>query len=305
MNSKAYNHLFDFLRFPETANVNQAAYDRARLQDVEKAKQSRPHFLPVRHDLPAAISTLPIRSATEELNYDVIVTGAITDGEDRRANFYRRRNEEAFIDVGDESDVHLSLDALAGKSVATGGLAGVQRFLSPFILREKITISLEIFQETAIADVVWTTFTALRVFTPNHREAQLTALERSQVLDAIGRYSVPQPRYLVMPVEFDANGVASPKSPKHEEPLLIYGFRSTFSDALVNFGLTSTDSFSNSLFPIEALCAEPNNGRKLFEYLLEPIFLPVGQQLYFKLENTKDDVLFATDGQIEFLCKTP
>jgi hypothetical protein len=304
MKSSALNHLIDLERFPGQTASSQAAYDRKRMQDIETSKLSRPHFLPVQIALPGAVQTLPLSAQTEDLNHNVVIFGGISDAEARKGSFYRRRNEEAFVDAGEEAGVRLSIDALGGKSVAAAGTPGVQRFVTPFRLIEHDTLTVEVYQETNVADVVSFVFNGIRVFTPQHADGQLSQAERSQVQQAIARYASPQPRFLVAPVTFNG-GKATTQTPKHDEPLLIYGFRSTFTDAMVNFGLSSSDSFSNSSFPIWALCAEPNNGQMLFQHLMFPIFVPARQQLYFRLENTIDGTNFATDGQIEMLAATP
>lgn len=305
MNSKALNHLIEKLRFPQLANVNQAAYNKKRLENVIEAKQSRPEFLPLQNVLPASIQTLPVSAQTETLEHDVIVFGGITDGESRRANIYIQRKDRSLVDLGDEANAQLSLDALVGKSVASAGYAGIAKFLSPFILRERKTITLEIYQDTAIADTVSTVFTGLRIFTPQHAEGQLSAEQTKEVLETINLYDCPQNRYMVCPVVFDVNGTARAETPRKDEPVLIYGFRTTFTDAKINLGLSSSNSFARESFPIWALANEPNNANGLFTRLVQPIYVPRNKQLYFTLENTIDGVNFATDGQIEILAKTP
>jgi hypothetical protein len=304
MKSSALNHLIDRLRFPATAATSQAAYDRLRLTDVENAKLTRPEFIQIQNALPGTNQTLPISEQSEALDHDVILTGGITDAEDRQGNFYVKRTDDAYTIVGDEANVRLSIDALLGKSVATAGLAGVQDLISPILLEERQTITLQVYDDPAVADTVTTVFKGLRVFSPTQADGQLTGAERDEVNTAIAKYSSPQPRFITVPVTFASNE-ASAQTPKLDEPVLVHGFRSTFTNALINFGLSSADSFSTDPFAIWALCAEQNNARMLYQPLKFPMFIPSKKRLYFELFDSIDGVTFATDGQLELFATTP
>jgi hypothetical protein len=306
MQNSAFNHLVSVLQYPASAAAKQAEYDRLRLHAVESAARQRPHFLPVKHTLPSVAQNLPIPAYTDELNHDVIITGAITDGEDRNIKFYRDREAKPLIRYGDQSNPKLSIDAIAGHSVASAGVSGVQRFPAPFILQRKEIMTVEMYQESSPGqeEIVYTVFNGYRIYTPQHAEAQLPDDVLRRVKSGIKERAVPESRYAVCPVNFDSTGQAVSETPKTEEPLLILGFRSTFTDALVNFGFDGELSFSKSAFPIWALANEATNNRNNFNMLMTPVFLAPNEQLLFSLKNTIDSVVFATNGQIEVLMKT-
>jgi hypothetical protein len=301
----SFDHLKNLLANPQNGDALQRTYNAKRMANAEFALLSRPHFLPVIHTLPAAPETMPVAETTEQLNHPVIVFGAITDGEDRKARFARDREARAIVRYGSQS-VKLSLDALAGHSVASAGLPGVYRFPEPFLLDTNDVLTLEIYQETTpgVEEQVATVFCGERVYRANSAEATMEPRVRASVLDAISRRPAPEPRELVCPVAFDADGFATAETPRADEPLMILGFRSTFTDALINFGFDGDTSFARSRFPIWALCSEPNNGRQLYQMLKSPLFLPANQQLQFSLKNTIDGNLIATDGNIEVLART-
>lgn len=300
----SFDHLKSILQKPGLAAQTQAAYDRQRMADVETAARTRPHFLPIQHTLPAAISSLPIPGTTEPLKHDVIVYGGITDGEDRHAKFYRSVEGRAIVRYGSEQGLMLSLDALLGHSVASGGVPGVNHWPEPMLLRADKSLNLEIFQETAVADVVSTVFCAERVYKPEADEATLTKKERDQILEHIKFRPAPEPRFDVLQVAFDGDGFATAVSPKADEPRLCVGFRSTFSHALINLGFDGGNSFAKERFPIWALCSEPGNTRQIYQYLKSPLYIPPNQQLLFDLKNSIDGVAFAPDGNIEMLLRT-
>lgn len=306
MQNSAFNHLVSILQYPESAAAKQAEYDRTRLHAVELALRQRPHFLPVKHTLPSTAQNMPIAAYTDELNHDVIITGAVTDGEDRNIKFYRDREAKPFIRYGDAENAKLSLDAIAGHSVATAGVAGVQRFPAPFILPRRDVLTVEMYQETSpgTQEIVYTVFTGFRVYTPNHAEAQMPEEVKRRVQASIKERAAPEMRFAVCPVAFDGTGNATTETPRTEEPLLVLGFRSTFTDALINFGFDGELSFAKDKFPIWALTNESNNARNNFNMLLSPIFLPPNEQLLFALKSTIDGSLFATNGNIEVLMKT-
>lgn len=303
----SYEHLRESLLRPRDAAVLQARFDKKRFNDVVRAKQSRPHFLYVSHDLPAAISGSPIQSFTEELNHDVILHGAITDGESRNIRFLNGREPVSLVNYGREANLKLSLDAIAGHSVASAGYAGVSRFPEPFLLRASEILNVECYQETAVADLVSTVFCGERIYPANAAEAMLTESEKRTIEQFIKKRPAPETRYGLFPVVFDADGNATGETPKVNEPRLILGFRSTFTDALVNLGFDSDNAFSKQKFPLWALAAEPNNARGVFQMLKSPLYVGTNQQLLFSFKNQINDVApgpFATNGNIEVLMRT-
>jgi hypothetical protein len=306
----SFDHLKSLISNPAGAAAAQKAYDAKRLADVEKAYRSRPHFLPIYHTLPAAAESMPVEESTEPLNHDVIVWGAITDGEDRNALIYRDTESLPIVRFGNQSGLMLSLDAIAGHSVASGQFHGPLTYPEPYLIPRDQSLALAVYQEAnpGVEEQVATVFCAERVYSTAAEEATLPADVRAEVLRWIAARPAPEPRYEVLPVAFDADGFATAETPRASEPMLAIGFRSTFTDATVNFGFDGDSSFSKAKFPIWALCSEPGNNRALFQMLKTPLLIPTRQQLLFSFFNKIDTVaaagLEATDGNIEVLLRT-
>lgn len=302
----SFDHLKNILQYPADAARLQAAFDARRLADVEKACRARPHFVPITHTLPAAVTSTPVVESSDALNHDVIIHGAITDGEDRNIRFYRDVESQSIVRYGDRSNQKLSLNAIAGHSVASAGLPGVFRYPEPFLLRQDTFLTLEMYQETnpGATETVATVFCGERVYTAGSDEGKLSGNFRESVLEHIRRRPAPETRYAMFSVAFAADGTADGETPKASEPQLILGFRTTFTDALVNLGFDSDNSFSKAKFPIWALCSEADNGRGLFQMLKSPLPVPANQQLLFSFKNTIDGSLMATNGNIEIISRT-
>ena len=114
--SNSFQHLISLLQFPEQAANNQAQVDKQRMAAVEMALLLRPHFLPVTHNLPATAQNLPIPESTDDdLNYPIVVTGAITDATEKKADFYIERDNAKPL-VRSINNAHLSFDAFSGKN---------------------------------------------------------------------------------------------------------------------------------------------------------------------------------------------
>jgi hypothetical protein len=300
--SNNFQHLVSLLQFPEQAKVNQEQVNKARLFAVERALTLRPHFLPVTHDLPAVAQNLPIPASTDDdLNYPVIITGAITDSTGKQADFFIERDNSKPI-IRTVNNSRLSLEAFAGKNKDNAGFEGVLHFAEPFTLNASQSITLQIYNDTIAAAQVNTVFLGNRVYKPSNAEAQLSEETRRDVLENINKRPTPMNRFAVCPVIFAADGTATVETPKADEPLLILGFRSTFTNALVNFG-NGTDFFCKKHFPLWALASEKDNGNRLFNHLNSPIFLGKRQQLLFSFKNRINDLL-ADNGQLEILMRT-
>jgi hypothetical protein len=298
-NERAFEHLVASLHNPQTSQRNQEQLNKERFDAVLNALKQRPHYLSVRVALPANAQNLPVSQSTGELKFDCIITGAITDGTDKKINFRRdTENGKQFVSVG-SANTQLSLEAIAGKSLESAGTNGIQP-LSPFILRAGEGLTVEIFRPVdAPAEVVTVVFCGYRVFTAAYANEGFTDKIRREVLNAINQTETPEPRFAAIPVKFNAGGNATAETPKTSEPRLVYGFRSTFQNALVNFGFDSNSIFSKDFFPIWAMAAESGNNTENYRMLKTPLFIEPQQQLYFNFKNTIDGVNLAANGQIE------
>ena len=300
---RAFNHLVESLNNPQLSQSNQSKFNDERLQKVKDSLVGRPQFLPVQITLPPAAQTFPVSETTSELKFDVIITGAITDGEGKQVNLKRdTENGTPFVSVGTEAGAKISLDALAGKSLEASGVNGIQP-LPPFLLRAGEGLTLEIYKPdaTTASEVVSIVFVGYRVFSQAVSNESFNDKIKAQVTNAIAQRATPEPRFSVCPVTFDADGTATAETPKTSEPRLILGFRSTFKNALVNLGFDTNTAFSRDLFPIWALASEDGDNSENYRMLKSPIFREPQQQLYFTFLNSINGTVFAENGQIEVL----
>jgi hypothetical protein len=305
----AFSFLSQRLQYPLHGSQAQADFDRQRMSSVEQALRYRPQFLPVQHTLPAAAASAPIAETTDIINYPVIITGAISDQESRNCRIYRNQSAKSLINYGSESNLKLSMDAIFGHSVATAGFAGVRELDYPLRLDQQEYITLEIYQETSPGsnETVTSCLVGVRCLQPATLVAQLSAAVRSAVERAIKLRPSPEYKYAICQVEFDSDGNALCETPRDpDEPMLILGHRSTFTDASVSMGFSDNFGFSEQPFPIWALCAERNNARNPWQYLPAPLFVEPNRQVRYSLKNTIDTTsgLVATDGNIEVLMRT-
>lgn len=298
---RGFEHLVDKLNNPNLAQQNQAKYNEERFQNVLESLRVRPVFLPVQISMPAAVQSLPLSGYTTELKYPVIITGAITDGEQKKISFgFNNEYTKPFVSTN-QNATQLSLDAIAGKSLQSAGRNGIQEF-EPFLLPANETLTVDVYKPVATAgvEVVTICFVGYRVYTENFVLENLTEKIKTNVREEINKRLTPQQRFDACAVTF-SNNRAVAETTKVDEPRLIYGFRTTFSDALVTLGFDNNEAFSKDYFPIWALAAEAGNNPDNYRYFKRPIFLAAGEQLYFAFKDSINGTVIAVNGQIEII----
>lgn len=288
----AFDHLVDLIQDPPTGVAAQARINADRLKQIEYQLQFRPQFLPLVNTLPAAATTVPVPEFTYQgLTYDTIVTGAITDGEDRNIQFYYGTDVEyKLFKFGNDGDLKLSLDAIAGHNVNTAGYAGVKNWPLPMTLPANIPLLMSMYQDASPGYEfnVNTTFNGVRVYPKNSAESFLTGDARELVTNYINRTGTPTVRWATLKVEFDAAGQAIAKTPRYtNEVYSILGWRSTFTNAMVNLAFDGefNAAWGTEKFPLWALAAEPGNPQKMWEMLPVPVFVPPKRQVVLSLSD--------------------
>lgn len=296
---RGFEHLVDKLNNPNLAQQNQAKYNDERFENVKNALRIRPVFLPVQIEMPAAVQSLPLSGYTTELKYPVIITGAITDGEQKKISFgFNNEYTKPFVSTN-QTNTQLTLEAIAGKSLQSAGRNGIQEF-EPFLLPANETLQVDVYKPvlTAGVEVVTICFVGYRVFSENSVSESLTEKIEKNVRAEIAKRITPQQRFDACAVTF-ADNKATTYTTKVDEPRLIYGFRTTVSDALVTLGFDNNEAFSKDYFPIWALASEVGNNPDNYRFLKRPIFLAAGEQLYFALKDSINGTVIAQNGQIE------
>lgn len=315
--NEALNHLVDLIQDPAKGRAAQLEVNKRRRQEIERYVQFRPQYLPMQHILPAVASSVPITATTDEgLQYDTIVTGAITNGENRNVKLYYNTDlEYRLFKFGNTPNLKQTLDSIAGHDVNTAGFPGVLNWPYPMGLPENVPLYMEMYQESSpgAEQSVWTVFNGLRVYPTNAAETFLSGTAGSLVDRMIEQTPTPGVRWAVAKVEFNAQGQATAYSPRYiNEVYSVLGFRVT-NAALGSYGLVNVAfdgdfnaSFGTQPFPMFAMAAEPGNTQKVFEPLPVPLFIPPKRQLVFNIANAIDDSgNVAQDGNIEMLIVTP
>lgn len=304
-------HIIALTQYPERSTALQKAFNDVRMARIERQVRFRPEALYIKHTLPTAAQTMPIAAQTPEVSHDLILTGAITDAVDRDARPYYDWDQWPLFKFGNEPDTRLSMDAIAGKAMIAAGYAGVKKLAKPIALPANRVMNLEMYQDLSPADptIVSTVFTGTRALRTGYQDAELSTTERDLVWQYIQSTTAPSLRWASCVVDFNGASTCQAKLPAWtREPISIIGFRSSFSNALVNWSFEGEDNaaFAPVQFPIWALCAEPNNNHKQFEPLDVPLFIRPRRQPVFNLTNTIDGVVFApATGFIYALVATP
>lgn len=299
--ASAFEHLLDKLNNPSDALKKQGLYNQQRFETVLSGLRVRPAFLPVQIQMPAAVQSLPQSGQTNDLTYDVIITGAISDGEEKKINFgFNDENTKPFVSTG-ETATQISLEAIAGKSLESAGHNGIQTF-EPFLLRAGDTLNVDIYKPVATAGIETVTicFVGYRVYSEFLVQENFSQQSRENVQKEISKRVNRQQRFDTVKVTF-ADNRATAQTTKVNEPRLIWGFRTTVKNALITLGFDNNEAFSKDYFPIWALAAESGNNTDNYRYLKRPIFLAANQQLYFMLKDSINGSTLAEDGQIELI----
>jgi hypothetical protein len=306
---EAFNNIADIIFDPTLNRTAQLAYNDQRLAAVKRAVQFRPDFLTVQIPMPAEVQALPATRPTSRVVDNVIISGAITDGENKKINFKRdRENADRFVASEGGSNAQISLEAIAGNSSESKGVSQIQEFY-PFIMRKNDRLSISVYKPVATqaSDRVTVCFTGNTLISKARVDEFLTPEMLRMILSEIDLRVAPEDRYASCPVKFTGAGAAKTartNTPKFDEPRLITGFRTTVKHAMMNISFKKEGNFALENFPIWALAAEAGNTTETWRMLKVPIFLEPEQQLFFDLVNSIDGTTYAEDGDIEVRAPT-
>lgn len=305
-----FNHAISLRRFPGVdVDKKQEAVNKGRFDRIEKAFWRLPVYLPLRWDLPAAAPIAPIAATTSnQLDYDLLIVGAITDSPNRQIRFKNSNSEINPSYVGRDTTINLNAGDIAGTTMTFSNDAqvGIFYYTSPFILYKSQQITIEMFKEaTADAEVSNIVFVGYRIFSDKQTFAQAEADEIKDLKHFIALREVPRQVFMKSEVVFDVNGYARDvKTPDTDEPLIIRGVKTTLSNSLItSCKLQNGLEFVVGEVPCWALFCEPN-GHNNYYYFKEPIYLPRKTALQMTLKNTINGVNIDDDGSITWLCET-
>jgi len=292
----------------------QSDFDGKRRAKVQSALFTRPMFLPLTFEMTAAGQVSPYRDVTPSQPFDMVITGIKADSQTREIIIRRTEDEKPVVYVGEELNLYLRADEIAGQAATTGGgQLGVFYLPSPISLKANNRLTVEMFKTDATADVEKANIVLIgvRVFPKQYGEMLLDKAEQQQVEFLLRAREVPQLKFLKQSVDFDvagAGGVArNLYTPQVEEPLLIRGVRTTLRQSLIELGIQGEPTWTAEPTPIWAVAAEDELVSENYHWFSKPVFLHSKNTIEIsKITNSIDGSLIdaQTGNSITWICET-
>lgn len=313
-NNQSLNHLINIRRRPATARAAQDELNQQRLNRIQAILATRPHFSALKFTLPLAASISPITQNTPDFRHDFIVTGAITNSK-RPFEIERRNSRRPRIYIeSNDYETRFNLNEYAGEVVPSGGYNGVFYFPHPLVIGEGKFETFKVYKlDGSPKEFAWLALVGLRVFADTYAEAQLSPQQNERVRAAIISREAPETHHAKIKIDFDADGKATFKTPKFEEPHILRGIKSTFNDSLIRFGLEGEARLTSNpdenglgdFVPIWSVTAQPDNPRELYAWQQRGLFIDSNKRLYGELINTLDEgATTDEDGEITLILET-
>lgn len=308
------NHMIAIRANPEKAASLQAEMNAKRRAKVLSAMNVRPVFMPLSFEMAAAGQISAYRDTTESLAYDVLITGIKADTQTRDIIIRRNEDEKPIAYVGDEQNLFLRLDEIAGQSATLGGgQVGTFYLPSPILLKARTRLTVEMFKTdtTGTPEEANIVLIGVRVFPSEYGQMILNPSTREEIEQYLAMREVPATVYLKQLVEFDsaiAGGIARNLfSPTVPEPLLIRGVRTTLRQSLIELRLEGEPNWTVKPTPIWGVCGEDELIHDNYQWFSKPIFLPKSSAIEIeRITNSIDGSLIDAQatGTITWICET-
>lgn len=313
-NRETVDHLITLLSEPNRAAAAQADYNARRRSRVNRSLLTRPVFIPLSFEMAAAGQTSPYRQYTPTFNYDVVITGFKADTQTREI-IVRREDEKSLTYVGDELNLFLRTDELAGQCATNGGgQLGVFYPPQPEVLQAGRRFSVEMFKTdtTVDAEEANIVLVGFRVFPAGYGALMLDDVEKQRIERALSLRDTPRVVFLKVPVDFDAAGAGGLAeniiTPSVEEPLLVRGIRTTLRQSLVHgFRVQGEPDLTMGDVPVWGLAAEDELVHDNYQWFSRPIYLHSKTSIELqRITNSIDGNLIdaQTGNSITFLAET-
>ena len=311
---KYLDHAIAIRQQPENRAKLQSELNNWRRKRLVEAATVRPVFLPLEFTMTAAGQVSPYREYTRSLGYDVLILGVKADVQTREIIVRRTDSEAPLAYVGDEANLNLRVDDIAGISATVGGgQTGTFYLPAPITLNNGERLSVEMFKTdtTAGVEVANIVFIGVRVYNKAFAEALIDPVE-SQLIDRyIAARETPTDRFLKVAVAFDsaiAGGeAANIYTPKVEEPLLIKGIRTTLRQSTIELGIEGEPSWTYEGTPIWAVAGEDEMVHENYQWFSKPVYLHSNTIVEIRrIVNSIDGSLIdaQTGNTITFICET-
>lgn len=308
------NHVINKMQDPAGAGKLQAEFDAWRRKRLSEAATTRPVFHTLQFNMLAAAQTSPYRDTTQSLGYDVLITGIKADVAQRDIIIRRTESDLPICYVGDETNLNLRVDDIAGITATTGGgQTGTFYLPSPILVPAKTRLTIEMFKTdvTAAVEQANIVLVGVRVYHRSFAESLLDPAEKMLADQFIAMREIPRTVFLKQLVAFDsaiAGGEARNLfTPKVEEPLLIRGVRTTLRQSQIEIGVTGEPSWTVEPTPIWGVAGEDELGNDNYQWFSKPIYLHSGDTIEVRrIINSIDGTLIdvQTGNTLTWICET-
>lgn len=309
------DHLIKNRIFPEKARANQDEFNAKRRSRIESALNTRPFFIPLEFNMLAAGQVSPYRAITPQLNFDFIITGFKTDSNNRDILIRRTEDERPLVYTGDQTNVYLRTDDIAGLAATVGGgQIGTFYLPKPLMLYRGQRLTVEMFKTdtTPAAEEANIVLVGIRVFRREVGEIVLDKTERERIDFLMQAREAPSIRFLKQTVSF-SSGVAGGiddnlLTPEVPEPLLVLGVRTTLRQSLIQgLRLEGEPNWMPSATPVWAVMAEDELVHDNYQWFSRPIYLRSKQGIEIeRITNSIDgsNIDSQTGETITWICET-
>ena len=308
------DHAIKIRTEPQNAVKLQQELDAGRRKRVKESTCTRPVFLPLQFNMNAAGQIGAYRDITDHLAYDVIITGMKTDKQTRDIIIKYTENEQQLVRIGDNQNLFLRSDNLAGLTTDTGGgQLGVFYLPCPIILKAANRITIEMFKTdtTAAIEQANIVLIGVRVYRQDYTSEILDPLEKALIDKFISLREVPQVRVLKVGFDFPTALAAAEKTnlntPRVEEPLLVLGMRTTLRRSQIEIGIQGEPSWTVKPTPIWSVACEDEAVHENYLWFSKPVYLHSEEVINIRrVINSIDGLTLdnQTGNQITFICKT-
>lgn len=313
-NREYLDHLIRNRHQPQLRAANQKDLLTKRLAKVRSALMTRPFFMPLQFDMNAAGQVSPYRDTTQAQAFDTIIYGIKADVAQRDIVVRRTEDERPLIYVGDEINLYLRSDEIAGQgSTLGGGQLGVFPLPSPLLIPANTRLTVEMFKTDTTADVEQANIVlvGLRVFGEGFADTILDAAEREQIDFFARAREVPQIKFLKQRVNFETAGVGGVArnlfTPQIDEPLLIRGMRTTLRQSEVVLRVQGEPNWTAGPTPIWGMAAEDDLVHENYQWFAKPVYLHSRTSIEIEtVRNSIDGVNIdaQTGNTITWICET-
>ncbi|MCW5956494.1 MAG: hypothetical protein KIT61_07900 [Pyrinomonadaceae bacterium] len=309
------DHLIRCRIEPDKAKTFQSEFNAKRRSRIVSAFNTRPFFVPLSFNMNIAGQVAPYRDVTPQLAFDFIITGLKADVQTRDIVIRRTEDEKPLVYVGDEQNLYLRTDEIAGLSATVGGgTLGVFYLPQPIVLQRGGRLTVEMYKTdtTAAAEEANIVLVGIRVLRKEYGELLMSEGERQHVDFLLKARQSPRTVFLKTSVAFDSaaiGGIASNlRTPEVEEPLLVRGMRSTLRQSLIEgLRIEGEPNWMPTATPIWAIAAEDEVVHENYQWFSKPVYLRSNGSIEIeRITNSIDgsNIDAQTGNSITWICDT-